>query len=106
MKDYNRVAEKIRNMGKFCDIHQCGCLTQHCPVNLYFQLSEAYIIGYAFYVSYDWGTWSIDYTLDPTIKMRTDMRHISGIKTDKEMYAKVEEIINKIRKHCGVIGEE
>lgn len=102
MKDYRRVAEKIRKMGKFSDIHNCGYPTQHCPVNLYFQLCEAYVIGYRFYISYDWGKWSIDYTLNPAITSRSSMQHIPGIKTDREMYVKVEEIINKIREHCGV----
>lgn len=89
-------------MGSFYDIHYCGVPTEYCPVNLRFQLCEAYIIGYAFYVSYRWGSWSIDYTLNPSIKMRADMKHISGIKTDRKMYAKVDKIINKIREHCGV----
>lgn len=102
MKDYKKVADKIRKMGNFCDIYYCGMPTEHCPVNLCFQLCEAYIIGYVFYVSYNWGSWSIDYTLDTSIKMRAEMKHISGIKADKDMYAKVEKIINEIREHCGV----
>lgn len=102
MKDYKRIIDKIRKMGTFCDIHYCGVPTEHCPVNLNFQLCEAYIIGYVFYVSYCWGSWSIDYTLDTSIKMRADMKHICGIKTDKDMYARVEKIISDIRKHCGV----
>lgn len=102
MKDYKKVADRIRKMGNFCGIHYCGMPTEHFPVNLYFQLCEAYIIGYVFYVSYNWGSWSIDYTLDTSIKMRADMKHISGIKADKDMYGKVEKIINKIREHCGV----
>jgi len=80
MKDFRRVAEKIRKMGSFCDIHYCGCPTQHCPVNLHFQLCEAYVIGYGFYVCYCWGKWSIDYTLDNSVKIRANMQHITGIK--------------------------
>lgn len=34
--------------------------------------------------------------------MRAYMKHIDGIKTDRDMYAKVEKIINEIREHCGV----
>lgn len=102
MKDYNRIANKIAKMGKFSDIHNCGYPTEQNPVNLYFQLCEAYVIGYSFYVSYDWGKWNIDYTLDPSIRIRTNMQHIRGIKTDREMYAKVEEIINKIREQCEI----
>lgn len=103
MKDYNRVANKIRKMGVFCDIHNCGMPTEHFPVNLRFQICEPYVIGYVFYVSYDWGKWSIDYTLDTLIKVRADMRHICGITTDREMYEKVEQIINEIREHCDVM---
>jgi len=102
MKDYKKVAEKIRKMARFSDIHNCGCSTEYCPVNLHFQLCEAYVIGYHFYVSYNFGRWYIDYTMNPAIKIRTQMSRIEGIKTDREMYAKVEEIINKIREHCGV----
>ena len=102
MKDYQRVANKIRKMGNFCDIHNCGSPTEHFPVNLSFQLCEPYVIGYIFYVAYDWGKWNIDYTLDTSIKMRSDMKHIRGIKTDRDMYTKVEEIINEIRDNCGV----
>lgn len=102
MKDYRRIAEKIRKMGTFSNIHNCGCPTENHPVNLCFELSEAYIIGYRFYVAYSFGSWSIDYTIDRPVNMRTDMQSIRGIKTDREMYAKVEEIINKIREHCGV----
>ena len=102
MKDYNRIANKIRKMGTFEDIHQCGSPTEHCPVNLYCQLSEPYIIGCCFYVAYSFGMWSIDYTLDADITRRAKMIHISGIKTDREMYSKVKEVIETIRKHCGV----
>ena len=102
MKNYRKVAEKIRKMGSFSDVHNCGCPTQHCPVNLYFQLCEAYVIGYGFYVSYDWGKWSIDYTIDRPVNTRAEMQSINGIKTDREMYEKVEKIINMIREHCGV----
>ena len=95
-------ANKIRKMGNFCDIHNCGSPTEHFPVNLSFQLCEPYVIGYVFYVAYDWGKRSIDYTLDTSIKTRADMKHIRGIKTDRDMYTKVEEIINEIRDNCGV----
>ena len=102
MKDYRKVAEKIRKLGKFCDIHNCGCPTEDTPVNLYFQLDEPYVINYRFYVSYSCSEWCIDYTLDNSICSRIDMQHIRGIKTDKEMYNKVEEIINNIRRFCNV----
>ena len=102
MKDYQKVADKIRKMATFCDIHQCGWPSEHFQVNLCCQLCEAYVIGYTFYVAYSWGKWSIDYTLDNSITMRADMQSIRGIKTDKEMYAKVQEVIDEIRKHCGV----
>lgn len=103
MKDYKKIAEKIRKMGKFCDIHNCGIPTEYFPVNLRFQLCEPYVIGYVFYISYDWGKWNIDYTLDNSIKERVYMNHIGEITSDKKMYEKVEHVINEIRKHCGII---
>ena len=102
MKDYNKIANKIREMGTFGDLYQCGSPTKHCPVNLYFQLSEPYVIGYSFYVAYNSGKWSIDYTLDTNITQRAKMIHISGITTERGMYSKVKEVIETIRKHCGV----
>lgn len=88
-------------MGTFSDVHNCGSPTEHCPVNLYFKLNEPYIVGYSFYVDYHWGKWNIDYTIDKPVEMRTDMKSIRGIKTDKEMYSKVREIIKQVRVHCG-----
>lgn len=102
MKDYKKVAEKIRKMGHFSDIHYCGCPTEWFPVNLFFQLSEPYIIDYVFYIAYSCGKWSIDYTLDNSIKTRSDMLTIGNIKTDRDMYKKAGEIIDEIRRHCGV----
>ena len=101
MKDYKKVAEKIWEMGDFCDIHNCGFPTEYRPVNLRFQLCEPFVIGYIFYVSFYHGRWNIDYTLDSSVTSRADMQSIRGIKTDREMYEKVEEIINQIREHCG-----
>lgn len=102
MKDYKKIAEKIRKMGTFSDIHYCGCPTEHFPVNLSFELSEPYIIGYVFYIAYSWGMWSIDYTFDNSIKSRADMLTIDNIRTDRDMYKKVGEIIDEIRCLCGV----
>lgn len=97
MKDYKKVAREIGKMASFCDIHNCGCPTEHVPVNLYFQMCEPYIIGIGFYVSRDWGEWSVDYTLNPEIKMRADMVHVRGIETDQQMYAVVAKVIEQIR---------
>lgn len=102
MKDYKKYREKIRKMACFCDIHQVGYPNECTPVNMYFQMCEAYVIGYKFYISYCFGTWSIDYSLDNTIKCRSNMTHIRGIKTDRDMLAKVQEIIHMYRKECGV----
>lgn len=106
MKDYKKVAEKICKMGFFCDVHNCGCPKEHSPVNLFFQLSEPYIIGFRFYVSYSFGMWRIDYTLDNSVRSRAGMQSVSNIKTDREMYKKVEEIIDEIRSSCGAGAHE
>lgn len=102
MKDYNKYAAKIRKMGTFSDIHQCGCPSENFQVNLCFQLCEAYIIGYTFYVAYSFGEWSIDYPDAEPVNMRSDMKTIRGIKTDKQMFIEVEKIINHIREYCGI----
>ena len=104
MKDYRKIAAKIGKMGKFSDIHQCGGTTKNFPVNLYFKLSEPYVIGYDFYVDYSFGEWSIDYATKPMTVKRTDMQHIGGIKTEKEMLAHIERIIRQIRTKCGVLS--
>ena len=104
MKDYKRIASKISKMGKFSDIHQCGGPTKNFPVNLYFKLAEPYVIGYDFYVDYSFGEWSIDYSVKPMTTMRTDMKHIGGIKTEKDLLVKVETILNQTRKKCGVLS--
>lgn len=101
MKDYKKIANQIMKMGTFSDIYNCGCPTEHRPVNLCFQLSEPYIIGYKFYVSYMDHKWRIDYTLDNSVEIRTNMKSIVDIKTDRDMYCRVENIINEIRKKCG-----
>ena len=54
-------------------------------------------------MSYGTGGWDIDYTLDPAIRIRVYMMHIRNIKTDQEMYEKVHEILNEIRRKCGVV---
>ena len=102
MKDYKKYAKKISEMGKFGYITQEGEPNRFHEVNLKFQLCEPYVIGYFFYVSYSFGKWSIDYSLKSFEDVRVNMEHIEGIKTDKEMYENVKEIINKIREHCGV----
>lgn len=98
MKDYNKYAVKISKMCKFCDIHQCGSPSKHHQVNLFFQLSEPYLLGFKFYICYSFGEWNIDYSIDKTVQMRADMKTIRGIKSDKEMLEKVEEVIQQYRK--------
>lgn len=105
MKDYKKYAKKISEMGKFGNITQCGEPNRFHEVDLKFQLCEPYVIGYFFYVSYSFGKWSIDYTLKSFEDVRINMKHIEKIKTDREMYEKVEKVINKIREYCGVKTE-
>lgn len=102
MKDYKKVAEKILKMGRFCDIHNCGEPHEHMQVNLFCQLSEPYVIGYRFYVAFDGREWNIDYTLNPAVKMRSQMKKIRHIKTEKEMLLHLKEIIHEIRKQEGI----
>ena len=104
MKDYKKVAERIRKMGKFSSIYNCGSPSACHPVNLCFELSEPYTIGYAFYVSYSFGKWTIDYTIERPETTRYKMQSTGNINTDAEMYARVEEILNQIRRHCAGTG--
>ena len=103
MKDYQEVAKRIMKMGRFCEIHNCGYPSEHIPVDLFFQLAEPCGKGYQFYVLYCHGAWEINYTLDNTIQTRAEMQSVGNIKTDREMYQKVEEIIHEIRSSCGGI---
>lgn len=104
MMDYKKVAERIRKMGKFSSIYNCGSPSVCHPVNLCFELSETYVIGYTFYVSCSFGKWAIDYTVDRPETVRYRMQSTGEINTAAEMYAKVEEILDQIRRHC--IGTE
>lgn len=97
MKDYKKYARKIGQMGKFCDIHQCGCPTESFPINLSFEFAEEGLKDFRFYVSYSFGKWDIDYCLKKPVVMRADMLTFRGIKTDRDMYATVEKIIKAIR---------
>ncbi len=106
MKDYKTIGMQICNFGKFSEICQCGTPTPYIPVNLCCKICEPYIIGYAFYVAYDAFTkrWSIDYSIDEPLTNRSQMQHIKGIKTDKEMYAKVNDILEELRKRFQIGG--
>ena len=92
MKDYLRYAKRIEKMAKWRDIHNCGYPSRDFPVNLYFELAQN--PACRMYLAYDFGMWRIDYTLDANIKYRTKMNHSAPYKTDREMYEKVQEIIN------------
>lgn len=79
MPDYNRIALKIGRMGFFTDIHNCGAPTRDFPVNLYCEMKQL-----RFYVACVFGHWEIDYTKDPKITKRTDMRKIRGLRNQTE----------------------
>lgn len=96
-----RISNKIRKLGNFSEVSQLGTPTPYHPVNLIFVVSEAYVIGYTFFVSYN-GTWRLEYTLDPTQRVRVCMNKISGIKTERELLEKVSWLLETIRKQCGV----
>ena len=87
------VVNKIKEMGNFCDIYNCGCPTKALPANICFELDE----GYRFYVVSLLDMWSIYYTFDTSITEKADMQHIHGIKDDQDMLKKVEEVIKTIR---------
>lgn len=97
MKDYIKIADRISKMVK-CSITQCGSPTQHTPVDLNVQITEAYVIGYSMYICYNCGKWSIDYSRYPCDDIRVNMNHIKNIKTDKEMFDCVRQIVAELRK--------
>ena len=95
MEDYKKYAIKIGKMGFFRDIHNCGSPTKNFPVNLYFELAKN--PGCRMYVGYDFGSWQIEYTTDEAVKNRVDMIRTARLKTDKDMYTKVERIIDLLK---------
>lgn len=100
MKDYCRVAKKVGKLGTFSKVAQYGYPNEYHPVDLYFQICEAYVIGYGFYVSYSLGEWEIDY--GKVHQPRYQMRSIRGIKTEREMLERLDAVLWEIRGWCGV----
>lgn len=96
MKDYIKVANRLTKMFR-CSITQCGTPTQDNPVNLHVNINEPYIIGYSMYICYNCGKWSIDYSRYPCDNIRVNMNHIKNIRTDKEMFDTVRQIVHKLR---------
>lgn len=88
--------KKVMKLGHFVDVYQVNGPTENHQVNLHFTVCEPNIIGYSFYVSYSFGKWGIDYAEEP-VKMRTDMKSVSGIKTEKEMLQVVEKYLQELR---------
>lgn len=97
MKDYIKIADRISKMVK-CTITQRGTPTQNNPVNIEIEIKEPYVIGYSMYICYDFGRWSIDYSRYPCDDIRVNMNHIKNIKTDKEMFDCVRQIVAELRK--------
>lgn len=102
MKDYIKTGRKIQKI-VCCSINQCGAPSETHQVNLHIKITEPYVIGYNLYVAYSFNRWSIDYSYNPIIDVRINMEHISDIKTETEMLKAVEDIVNNIRKNCGVM---
>ena len=71
-------------------------LSEHFPVNLYFELAKN--PACRMYVGYYFGEWHIEYTTDENIRRRADMIRTGRFKTDKEIYAKVQEVIGILSK--------
>ena len=84
---YQRIGNKIRAMGNFIDIHNCGSPTKNWPVNLYCETSDGIII----YVAKINGEWSVDYSYGET-DMRSNMHTRFGMRTQREMF----DVVNKI----------
>lgn len=96
MKDWKKISERIMKLGRFTDVHQCGFPSEYHQVDLHFRVNEPYIIGYSFYVSYSFGMWKVDYAEKP-VELRTDMKHVYGIKTEKEMLKAVDRYLQDLR---------
>ena len=105
-KDYSKVGKRVMKLGKFGKVEQCGSPSKYYPVHLIFHICEAYIIGYSFNVIYDGicRKWQINYSLNPNPEgsMRIMDRKIT-VKMDRELYMAVENVLNLIRRQCGVI---
>jgi len=93
MEKYQRIAVKVAKMGLFSDIHNCGAPTVNNPVNLYCNRPD----GLTIYIEEGLrgkNQWSVDYTYDPNVRMRSAMDTISGMGTQKAMFEVVQKIID------------
>ena len=99
MERYQRIALKISRTGAFRDIHNCGASTVYHPVNLYCETLD----GIQIYVGQGFGRtkteFQIDYSYDPNVRMRSNMRSIHSIPTQTKMLEIVQDILDgKYRK--------
>ena len=88
---YVNTGLKLLNIYPFKEIHNCGSPTKNFPVNLYCNCGNGTVI----YVALLFGKWSVEWTYDETINpIRSRMPSWNGIKTQKEMLAFVQRIID------------
>ena len=93
MERYERIVKKVEKMGhRFYDVHECGYPTNYTPVNLYFGAFS----GVRFYIGqgFDKGNeWRVDFSYDPSVRMRSDFQSIGHIPTEKKMLQIVHDVL-------------
>ena len=86
---YVNTMLKIRKLGNFVDIHNCGYPTENWPVNLYCRTAD----GITIYVALIYGKWSIEWSYDPEMEVRSWMPTRHGIRTQTEALEYVKRIL-------------
>ena len=86
---YINTALKIKKLANFIDIHNCGSPTHNWPVNLCCRTTD----GITIYVALIYGKWSIEWSYDPKMEIRSKMPTRSGIRTQTEALDYVKRIL-------------
>jgi len=81
---------KIAKLGNFVDIHNCGWPTNNWPVNLCCKTID----GITIYVALINRDWSVEWSYDPEMDIRSKMPTRHGIRTQTEMLGVVKQILN------------
>ena len=91
MIDYKRIAKKIEKLNEVTKVTNVGFISETHPVNLYIETSK----DIRLYISNDkFEGWSVDFTRDPFIRMRSHMATIHRIKNQTEAIKVIEKLIN------------
>lgn len=96
-KHFDKTITKLRKIEPMGCV-QLGVPSEITPVNIKCTLSGADTLGYVMFVSYENDCWNIDYTTQKHMFVRNKMKHIGGLRSDKDMYDRVKLCIDIIKR--------